>query len=336
MGLIDYLKLILLFALTSCAANSFVPEQEESANLILFPAARPAELVTEPIGLDDYLVISEEQVSLFYDSPEYLEQRGMLIGAQKALLLKQEKTHETRVVKRYCWGCLLLDVALITANSYMAGTITGVPNIDYGYETEVDINNYNYHVVYLIHPDSISLPDKVRAVEFYDAADKELLATAYFDWNEQLQRIDGSAKLPLFWLNTQPLGFMNQHNERWQSRYNEKKNMLFRYNTDLGYNYKIRPQGADEYDVEVTAATREINLLTIYYGQHDWTVGSTDKSNPLRIDYYLDNLGRMYYMKVVDSWSGTPTQYHVRIYYRDSDETFPEAWRWRSYHPQIE
>jgi len=325
--------LIPLLGLLACSAPKLLPEVQQKDMLVLPPAANLPEVRTVPHGLEEYLVLREEKVNLYQREPNFVQLRGQEMGAQVVLQLQVDQNSQFRTINKYCWGCLLLDVALVSATAVVTKSVPSMPNIDYGYQEEVQVTNYFYHLVYLIHPDSIRLPDKVRMVEFYDADDKLLLGTAHFDWNEQLQKIDGSTTVPLAWLNLQPIGFMHQIGSDWENEYNENKEELKRYNVALGYQYKIRATGLDEYRVHVDAPTKDITLLTLYYGQHDWTISCDDKENPLRFDYYLDNIGRMHHMTVTDAWSGKIKKYNVRIYYREATDTFPEEWRWRSYRP---
>lgn len=326
---------VLFLLIIGCTSPKYLAEPRETANIILAVEKRPAQLLLQPVGLEDYVVIGEENLSLFLKNPKYITERARLMGAQKALLLNTDSVHERQTVKRYCWGCLVLDVAIATAGAYSSGSINQLPSFNYGYTEEVSMRSYRYHVIYLIHPDSIVLPDKIRAVEFYDKNDEYLISTAYFNWNEQLESIEGNPVVAQAWLNTQPLGFMLQRDGSWMSGYNESSNSLNRYNTKNGYRYRIKPMTNDGYTVEMKTKKKNIKLATLYYGQHDWTVANKSKLALLQIDYDLDDKGRMHYMKVVDSLDDAPLRYHVRIYYRDNNEKFPESWRWRSYKPQF-
>ncbi len=328
---LKYLFLLVSFA--ACSAPKYLPEVHEKDMLVLPPGANLPEVRTEPHGLGDYIVLREEKVSLYLRQPNFVQLRGQEMGAQVVLQLQANQESQLRTINKYCWGCLLLDVAVASATIMVTKSVPELPSFDYAYQEDVEVVNYFYHLVYLIHPDSVRLPDKVKMVEFYDAEDKVLQSTAYFDWNEQLQKIDGSATLSLEWLNLQPLGFMHQNSTDWELEFNENKEELKRYNAATAYRYKIHATSLDAYRVQVDAPQKRITLLTLYYGQHDWTISTADKENPLRIDYYLDSFGRMNHMSVTDSWSGKIKKYNVRIYYREATETFPEEWRWRSYRP---
>ena len=87
-----------------------------------------------------------------------------------------------------------------------------------GYDHE-PTKMYEYTSLFLIHPDSVRLTDRVMQVEVYDEGDSTLLATAYFNRLEQLSKVTGDKSKFMGWFEKQPLFFMRQHNTDWQFLY---------------------------------------------------------------------------------------------------------------------
>ena len=167
------------------------------------------------------------------------------------------------------------------------------------------------------------------AIEIYNWEDKELKTTIQFDWNEQIDTIIGDPFVAKRFLALQPIGFMKQRNSDWQSYYRVSENILRRKNVKHGLRYRIKPDKRSDESLNVNVRGEVFaNLVTTYYGHHDWSIGSTSADNKYQVDYRFDQEGRIGYMYIKNKVYGGLFSNHVRIYYRPEPTSFPESWHW--------
>jgi hypothetical protein len=304
------LLLTLVVLLHSCTSHLYITDQSSNKKFQLPAQEKPAMVQSSVIGLGNYLILSEDEFLTPSKNKLMLAQRAAQMGASHVYIMEFD------------------------SNYYY------VPN---SYNQEVR-KMYEYTSLFLIHPDSLKLEDRVMQVEIYDEGDSTLMATGFFDHKEQLTKIIGDKTTFNSWFQKQPLFFMRQHNNKWKYFLNEPQNRLIRLHSTTNTEYVIIPETVDEFKVKLKTPTRHLLLITKYYGQHDWTIGSLHNQTAYFVEYKLDQLARVTHMKVSESVPNTVSyathgnareiaslKYRVHIYYRPTIEDWPSDWTVRNY-----
>jgi hypothetical protein len=323
------IPVLLLFLLTSCYSSYYRTDSSPRYHLQLQPTGKLAQLIYDGAGLSDHIVIGYDSVRHYAAEPDFLSFYAQNFGAQKVMWLSVDTVAEFYIWKRSCDTCDWYRKFIGRVNS---------SNKNIGEEWKArkkrhgDVDKhiyYMHHAVLLVHPDSLYPVDRVVAIELYDEDDDSLEATITFDWNEQIDTIIGDPYVAKRFLALQPIGFLKQRNTDWQSYFSQQTNVLRRKNQKTGIRYKIKPDKNSTESFEVFLNGEVFTRLhTVYYGNHDWTVGSSYRDNPYQVDYRFDRQGRMGYMHIKNEVFGGRFENHVRIYYRPSQNVFPENWSW--------
>jgi hypothetical protein len=324
--------IILLLLLSSCYSSYYRTDSAPRFHLQLEPTGQLAQLIYDGAGLSDHIVIGYDSVRHYSTKPDFLQFYAQYFGAQKVMWLSVDTVAEFYTWKRSCDTCDWYRKYLGRANSSdkNIGKEWRLLKEMYG---DVDKHiSYLHHAAFLVHPDSLYPVDRIMAIEIYDDNDEELLTTLRFDWNEQVDTIVGDPFVASRFLALQPIGFLKQRNPNWNSYYSKQNNVLRRKNDKTGIRYRIKPdrESTESFNVFVQGEVHT-KLLTVYYGNHDWSVGATQQTNPYQVDYKFDREGRMGYMKIKNQVFGGQFENHVRIYYRPNSTSYPENWHWGKY-----
>ncbi len=327
-----FVSIVLLLLLSSCYSSYYSTDSAPRFHLQLQPTGQLAQLIYDGAGLANHIVIGYDSVWHYSTEPDFLQFYAQHFGAQKVMWLSVDTVAEFYTWKRACDTCDWYRKFLGRANSSdkVIGKEWRELKEMYG---EVDkYISYLHHAVFLVNPDSLYPVDRVMAIEIYDDRDEKLLSTLKFDWNEQLDTVIGDPFVAKRFLALQPIGFLKQRNTEWKTYFSKQSNILRRLNDKTGIRYRIKPdkESTESFNVFVQGEVFT-RLLTVYYGNHDWTVGSIHKNNPYQVDYTFDQQGRMGYMQIKNQVFGGEFENHVRIYYRPDATAYPENWKWGRY-----
>lgn len=330
--LLPLLLIIQACAWTNPASRIYENDVSIAHNLVLPATGGRALVVKDGVGLADYIVIGEETIESSVSDPSFLAERGGLFGAQRVIWLGCDSIYEFWRWQRDCDSCgyyrfLVFSVSSLDTNLHL------VKQNILAYEPDINLRKTFLHkAIYLFNPDSIPPIERIKAIEIYDENDQTLLASAFFDWNEQLDSVSGNALYVKQFLDMQPIGFLKQTNENWKSAYDKQMGVLTRINKQGNIAYRILPLSDESYKVTYSDGYNYLQLATVYYGNHDWVVGSTSSGNPYLVDFQVDNQSRIGYMKISNRMNQAAKTNVVRIYYRSIYESYPEKWRWANYY----
>ena len=327
-----FVPIVLLLLLSSCYSSHYSTDSAPRFHLQLQPTGKLAQLIYDGAGLANHIVIGYDSVWHYSTEPDFLQFYAQHFGAQKVMWLSVDTVAEFYTWKRVCETCDWYRKSLGRANSSdkVIGKEWRELKEMYG---EVDkYISYLHHAVFLINPDSLAPVDRIMAIEIYNEKDDELLGTLNFDWNEQLDTVIGDPFVAKRFLAVQPIGFLKQRNPGWKTYFSKQSNVLRRINDNTSIRYRVKPdkESTESFNVFVHGEVFT-RLLTVYYGNHDWTVGSTQSNNPYQVDYTFDQQGRMGYMHIKNQVFGGEFKNHVRIYYRPDATSYPENWKWGRY-----
>lgn len=327
-----YIIILAALVLTSCYTSKYTADIAPPYYLLLPPTSNMAQVIFSGNSLTNHIVIGYDSVAHYSAEPEFLAFYGQQFGAEKVMWLKVDTVADFYTWKQSCDTCDWYLSKIGQANSATKSIADTWAELKNKYDDVSRQTYYLHHVFLLAQPDSILPADRVLAIEIYDADDVALLSTIKFDWNEQVDTIEGDAFAAKRFLAVQPIGFYKQTNRDWQSYYNPNTNVLKRKNEKSNIFYRIEPdlEAPDSFRVFVSGGLYS-RLTTIYYGQHDWTVGSASQNSSYLVDFTFDREGRIGYMYIKNRLYGGQFENHVRIYYRPMGNAYPQAWLWSTY-----
>ena len=324
--------LSLMVLLTACTGYRYTTDYPITQNLLLPPTGHTALIMQDGLGLGEFFVIGEESIPNYGVEPDFLAFRGGQLGAHRAVWLGYDTVAKFWHWQQSCDTCDYYASIIETANSSTKSIVNRERVLRKKYsDLNVDIY-FSHHVIYLVHPDSIPPADRVMAIGVYDNKVSALLASAWFDWNEQLDSVWGDEFVVDRFMRAQPIGFLKQTGKSWKSHFSMQTGVLRRKNENARMSYRIVPKPEESYTVYGLFYGRQVKLYTVYYGMHDLTIGSTKNyANPYQVEYRIDEESRVSYMHIKDNLTGGLFENHVRIYYRPETDSLPIHWRWPNY-----
>jgi hypothetical protein len=322
----------MLMLFSACTVAKYTTDYAITQNILLPPTGQLAHVVESGEGLDNLFVLGEETIPNPSVAPDFLAVRGGQLGAQYAVWLGYDTLAVFWHWEQSCDTCDYYASTIKTINSKDEPVLPVERKLRKAYsDLKVSIK-FLHHAIYLLNPESMPLQDRILAIEFYDNHDSALVATAWFDWNEQLDSLVGDKFVVNRFMNAQPIGFLKQTGPAWQSYFNPQLGVLRRRNDEQAVMYRIVAEPDNSFSVFGYAGGSALRLTTAYYGMHDWALGSPQKGNPYQVDFKLDANYRVWYMHIKDKRTGGLFENHVRIYYRSEDDNLPTQWRWPIYY----